>query len=764
MPQPAPQTAPTTPATAPTGPGSTPTVDPRTDPGAAPDPAARAVAEEQATLDAAWARRATVLDELEETLAAARPEDVAARVRVARLRARRSELRQADHGLVFGRVDGDDGSVRHLGRVGLPGATEDDDPLVVDWRAPVARPFYTATPVDPQGLRRRRHVRTDGRRVVGVDDEPLDGSLDDSGLVGEGALLAALDERRTGRMGTAVATLQREQDDVVRADARTPLVVQGGPGTGKTVVALHRVAYLLFAHPHLAERGVLVLGPSMRFLDYIAQVLPALGETAVVSATCDTLVPGVRPTRAEDRDVAELKGRAAWLPALRRFVTSLEPADGPLALVLDGEEYLLPAAQLAAARRAAAGAGSYHRARDRVVDRVHDLLTDAVADRQAELLARAEEGFEDVLGRLDAALARSDDRALHTGATGSDVDGVLSDADLDALRERVAADRGVAAALDAWWPRRVAADELTRLLGDADLLRAHAGPGTGSGLTDADVARVAAEPAGGAAGWASSDVPLLDALAELLGSPADDGAGRDDPRASVDGRDDGTDDEDGVFVAGRAAARRDWTYGHVVVDEAQELSGMQWHMVVRRCPTRSVTAVGDIDQASSAHRQTDWGEAVGDALGDRWRRADLTICYRTPREVMELTGPVLRRAGSRNDPPRAVRSAPVAPWRRATTEDGLPALVADAVTGMAARYEGGTVGVVAPVARLAGLRAALPDGTPAMSATDAKGLEWDGAVVVDPDGIAAEPRGWNGLYVALTRCTQELGQVVVGSL
>lgn len=715
----------------------------------APGPDGRAVTsaieEEQSALDAAWSRRTTVLDDLGATLATARPEDVAGRARIARLRARRAEVRAADHGLVFGRLDGDDGSVRRLGRVGLPGATEDDEPLVVDWRAAVARTFYTATPVDPQGVRRRRHVRTRGPEVVGVDDEPLDGGLDDSGLVGEGALLAALDERRTGRMGTAVATLQREQDDVVRADARTPLVVQGGPGTGKTVVALHRVAYLLFAQPHLAERGVLVLGPSTRFLDYIAQVLPALGETAVVSATCDTLVPGVRPTRTEARDVAELKGRSSWLPTLRRFVAALEPDDGPLALVLDGEEYVLPAAQVAAARRGAAGAGSYHRARDRVTDRVHDLLVDAVADRQAELLARAEEGFEDVLGQVDARLAAADDRALRTGATGSDVDGVLSEADLEALRERVAADRGIGAALDAWWPRRDPAAELARLLHDADLLTAHS-----PGLTAAEVARVVAEPAGGADGWASSDVPLLDALTDLLGDAHETAAATPEQ-----------DHDDGVFVAARAAARRDWTYGHVVVDEAQELSGMQWHMVVRRCPTRSVTAVGDIDQASSAHRQTDWGDAVGDALGDRWRRADLTICYRTPREVMELTVPVLRRAGSRNDPPRAVRSAPVAPWRAEADEGTWPAVVADAVAGMTGRYEGGTVGVVAPTARLAALRGALPDGVPALSATDAKGLEWDAAVVLDPDGIAAEPRGWNGLYVALTRCTQELAQVSV---
>lgn len=718
-----------------------------------------AIRTEQQTLDAAWQRRADLLADLDATLDGARGDDDTSRARLGRLRGRRAELQHAEAGIVFGRIDGDDGTVRHLGRVGLPG-DDGDDPLVLDWRAPAARPFYTATPLDPQGLRHRRHIRTRGPQVVGVDDEPLGEFSDSDGedLVGEGALLAALGERRTGHMGTAVATLQREQDEVVRADARTPLVVQGGPGTGKTVVALHRVAYLLFTYPHLAERGVLVLGPSARFLDYIGQVLPALGETAVVSATCDTLVPGVRPTRPESRDVAEIKGRALWQAALTRYVEALVPDDGDLALVFEGEEYALPAADVAAAKHAARSGGrSYHQARQLVVERLLDLLTDAVAGRQADLLDRAEEGFEDVLGRVDASLARSDDRAVPTGATGSDVDGTFSAADLAALRARVAADSGVAAMLEGWWPTRDAAGELATLLGDAGLLRTVApelSAAEAAAVTEEAAASTRGAPSGGTVGtdptgWTSSDVPLLDALSELLG----DSAGTD-----------GTTAGQGEFLAGRAAVRRDWVYGHVVVDEAQELSPMQWHMVVRRCPTRSVTAVGDIDQAESAHRHTDWADALGDTLGDRWRRSDLTICYRTPREVMDLTVPVLRAAGSRNEPPRAVRASGVEPWSREVPADGLPAAVRSVVDGLQERYDGGTVGVVAPAARVAALTESLagcaPD-VPVLTATEAKGLEWDATIVVDPEGIAAGPRGWNALYVALTRCTQELGRLVV---
>ncbi|WP_255365244.1 ATP-binding domain-containing protein [Cellulosimicrobium sp. I38E] len=712
-------------------------------------PATHAVAEEQQHLDAALARRSQLLAELDAQLALPadpdRPgaEDVVERSRRAGLRRRRTELERAESGLVFGRVDAVDGVTRHVGRVGIAAPDADADPLVLDWRAPGARAFYTATAREPQGLARRRHVRTAGDRVTGVDDEPLAGSArgpdGEDGLVGEGALLAALSERRTGRMGTAVATLQVEQDAIVRAPAEQTLVVQGGPGTGKTVVALHRVAYLLFTHPHLAERGVLLLGPSPRFLEYVAQVLPALGETAVVSATCDTLVPGVAPERGEDRDVAELKGRALWQDVVARYADSLVPDARALTVRLDGEPLTLDAARVGQVLRAArAGGRSVLAARRRAVDLLLDALVDEAAARHAELLERVEEGYEDVLGKLDAGLAARDDRAPTTGARGGDVDGELTEDDLERLRGDLAREAGFAAVVDAWWPVADARAALADLLGDAALLARHAPE-----LSPDEVRRVVGEPAA----LAPSDVPLLDALADALGTPDAPG-------------------EQGEFLTQRASTRRDWVYGHVVVDEAQELSPMQWHMVLRRCPTRSVTAVGDVDQTEAPHRHTDWADVVGPVFGDRWHRADLTICYRTPREVMELVGPVLRAAGSRNAPPRAVRDAGVEPRDvvvpAGTAGAALGTAVAAEVARLAERYDGGSVGVVAPRQRLAHLGAAVR-GVPVLSTSEAKGLEWDAVVVVDPDGIAAEPRGWNGLYVAMTRCTQELARVTVGA-
>jgi hypothetical protein len=683
-----------------------------------------AIAEEQSFLDVATARRDRLAEQLQAELAAeALDETERSRQRV--LRRQFEELSRAQDGLVFGRLDGLDGAVRHVGRVGI--RDDNTDPLVVDWRAPAARPFYTATALDPQGQSRRRHVRTTGNVVVDVDDEPLDGSTA-SELVGEGALLAALDERRTGRMSSAISTLQREQDDIIRAEATGPLIVQGGPGTGKSVVALHRVAYLLFTHRQMADQAVLVLGPSPRFLEYISQVLPALGETAVVSATCDTLVPGIAVGRAESRRLSEIKGRALWQPVLERYTGSLLPHAHEMKLRWEGEFYLISAEAVDRALTSATQGRSYHRARAAFAEQLHHLLADAVADQREALLEKMEEGYEDILARFDRGADR--DHNPEPTSTGSDVDGLLSDEELEELRDRIAADTSIARFIEAWWPTRDPEVALREFLTSSARLGRFAPE-----LSAEEVELVVTEPAP----WAASDIPLLDALAELLGDA-------DNPQPQ------------GEFLAERARGQRGWVYGHIVIDEAQELSEMQWHMVLRRCPSRSITAAGDIDQVEASHRHTSWAQAVNATLGERWTAAQLTICYRTPREVMDLTAAVLEKAGSHNSPPRAVRSSGITPWTLTVTPAELPTAARQAVTDLRHRWAGGTVGVIAPAGRIAELRAALSD-VPVLTATEAKGLEWDATLLVDPRGITVEPRGWNGLYVALTRCTHELGQL-----
>jgi len=270
-------------------------------------------------------------------------------VEVARLTRAVRELRAAEHALCFGRIDGTSGESLHIGRIAL--RSEGRRLLLLDWRADAARPFYAATPASPLGLRRRRHLRLDGRRVVDVSDDILDGSSPTSrDVVGDGPLVAALRRARTGRMREAVATLQAEQDAIVRSPHRGVTVVDGGPGTGKTIVALHRAAYVLYTFPGLAAGGMLVFGPNRRFLDYISEVLPSLGENDVRMATAADLT-GIEPTVAEPDPVARVKGRAELAAALARWVRDQQPRGVPLEFSVGQDEIVLDAELVDGAHR-----------------------------------------------------------------------------------------------------------------------------------------------------------------------------------------------------------------------------------------------------------------------------------------------------------------------------------------------------------------------------------------------------------------------------
>ncbi|CCH31597.1 UvrD-helicase domain-containing protein [Actinosynnema sp. NPDC047251] len=598
----------------------------------------------------------------------------------------RDRLDAVGHGLCFGRLDGPGGTL-YIGRIGL---FDGDDPLLVDWRAPAARPFYTATAAAPEGVRRRRRITTRGRTVVAVDDELLDG-LDGDGLAGDAALLAAVTAGRGERMADIVTTLRAEQDRIVRSEHPGVLVVEGGPGTGKTAVALHRVAYLLYRHRHLLARGVLVVGPSPVFLDYIGQVLPGLGEDHVVTATVADLVPGVVPVPDESAEDAEAKGDARVTDLLAAAVRDrVTIPDGSCEVRFEGHVVRLGAARVRQAADRAWRSGLPHNQARLVFEReVVEALARLLAERMEHvLLTDSGEALDG--GAADGSLSAADLRALAAAGVVVDPDDtgprpLLSEDDLADLRAGLLADRGVRALVAAWWPV----------------------------LTPEEVVGGLFPPR---RGWTLSDVPLLDEAAALLGTGRRDGGGT---------------------VAERAAADRTWTYGHVVVDEAQELSAMAWRMVMRRCPSRSMTVVGDLAQTGSPAGATSWADVLGPHVGDRWRCERLTVNYRTPAEMMAAAAAVLPGI----TPPTSVRSAPTPPWR--VRADDVPAAVAELV----ARQEG-RIAVIAPEP--------LDVPAPVFTPTEAKGLEFDVVIVVDPARVLAAPRGRNDLYVAMTRATRLL--------
>ncbi len=724
-------------------------------------------------------------------------------------------LSAVEQGLCFGRLDLDperpppapldgdeavDGAggaeqdVLYVGRLGLLDPDNDYEPLLVDWRAPAARPYYTATAASPDGVTRRRHIRSRSRRVTAVDDEILD--LEEAaaaassrhghqrqGLTGEAVLLAALSAGRTGRMGDIVATIQGEQDRVIRSSANGVTVVEGGPGTGKTAVALHRAAYLLYTHRRqLAKRGVLVVGPNPTFLRYIEQVLPSLGETSVLLSTVGELYPGLTARRTEPAATAALKGHAEMSKVLSAAVRDRQELPRhPIELVVDGERVVVDRDVV-----------HHARGRARRTRRPHNDAKRTFVREVVDQLARRE---RDRVG-------------TDTSGRGN----LLDRGDLADIRDGLRADPELRRVLDELWPTLSPPQMLAELFTSPRRLRA-----VTRGWSDTDRDRLARDdppPAELLDGgwWSTADAVLLDEVAELLGE--DDTAAREaeerrreadeayaagvleilameedwDPEllrptdvidASVLA--DRSRERSHASAAERAADDRTWTFGHVIVDEAQELSPMAWRVLMRRCPSRSMTLVGDVAQTGARAGAGSWAEVLSPYVAARWRREVLTVNYRTPAEIMAVAADVLHAIEPGRTPPTSVRESGRPPRAIPTAPAGFAAAVvaeARAAVDDVLDAEGaGRVAVLAPAAQVAALAADLGVAAGAeggvdletsvvvSEVADAKGLEFDAVVLADPAGIVEEsPRGLNDLYVALTRATRTLAVVHPGPL
>ena len=725
-----------------------------------------------------------------------------------------SSLEGVEDRLVFGRMDSgadaaaEQGPARsdpvagsgrrhYVGRTGLQDAQHRE--VVLDWRAPLARAFYQATASDPMGIVRRRHIQTRARTVLGVEDELIDvsglgaptdrtaepGGAVSTGLQGEGALIAAMSTARDGRMGDIVATIQAEQDRVVTSDGTGVLVVQGGPGTGKTAVALHRVAYLFYSERTRLERsGVLLVGPSRTFLRYVEQVLPSLGETGVVSTTLADLVPGVRARGAEPAETAEVKSRAVWATILRRAVRDLQRVpDSPRPITVDGTRLeLRPADVHEAVVRARRSGRPHNLARETFVLWLLERLTDQLAS-----------------------------------ATSRDA----SDPDTRAwIREDIRTARDARREINLCWMPTTPVGLLERLWARPALLERLA-PELEARERALLQRAAGAEPT-------PADVPLIDELAELLGPSEDAQAHRARLQArrheelvayaaqAIESQELGGGVVDAEMLADRveapgpsltlaerARADRTWTYGHIVVDEAQELGAMAWRALARRCPVRSFTVVGDLTQYSGPSAPRSWADALA-ALGTRpdpregGRAASpastplhleaLTVCYRTPATIMAAAQEAVTALGrppafpvsSVRDLPDCLRVDDLSRERLQDEDEEVWARALreavheeSAALDRAVGADEGRIAVITPRAdddaaalaadpRLAGALEA-PDGDVlrsrlvVMSPRMSKGLEFDVVVLVDPAVVGRTSPG--DLYVAMTRPTRRLRMV-----
>ena len=724
---------------------------------------------EQDYVTTLYARLDTLLNEAEQQLSDVRSLNVGGnhqarteRDSFARLYQERIvQLQGVGDRLAFGRLEtaaetpGGASVYRYIGRVGL--RDEALHPMLLDWRVPLASAFYQATAATPLGARARRHLSSEGRRVTRIDDEVLDATLlDGDGAAnlhqGEGALLNALTQQRTGQMSDIVSTIQSEQDRIIRSGLNGVLVVQGGPGTGKTAVALHRAAYLLYTHrDRLQNSGVLIVGPSRSFLQYIEAVLPSLGETGVVLASVGQLYPGIEATGEDAPAVAALKGQTFMADLIARAVRSRQrvPEETQYLQVNGDPLRLRPQLIRNAIEHARASGKPHNEARVAFVNHALNALAKAWL---GQLQVRSRSLDDD-----DIPLLREDLRAA------DDVRVALNTAWLPLTPEKLLKDlyarpQWLAELTPAWTPERRAL-----------LLRPR----------DAD--------------FTIADVPLLDEAAEHLGeySAVDQAKKRaadqqrqldvENAEAAIEnmrvkGLVSAEDLADGFAelsdrgtTAERAAHDRTWTYGHVVVDEAQELSPMQWRLLLRRGPRRSFTVVGDIAQAAAAAAARSWQDALKPVLdgsfeADRWRLEELTVNYRTPSQIAAAAETTAIAHGLPITPARSVRASE---WPVETVTD-----VAATIRRDRALENSGTLAVIVVDSAIDAVHAslhaefggALGRGALGLSRPialltpfDSKGLEFDAVIVVDPAAIlAASERGAGALYVAMTRSTQRL--------
>nr|WP_245998888.1 UvrD-helicase domain-containing protein [Corynebacterium gerontici] len=671
-------------------------------------------------------------------------------------------LNLAQIGLVFGRIDVADVPEelidnpvegrpgvdrRYIGRMGLMDREDDYRTLLLDWRAPMARPFYLATTAQPENVELRRHVRTKGTKVTGVHEEVLSGDIaadHRAGVGSETALHEALEAARTGHMNSIVETIQREQDQIIRDEHRGVLVVEGGPGTGKTAVALHRVAYLLYTwREQLAKTGVLILGPNTTFLEYISRVLPELGETGVVLSTVGDLYPGVHATASESVLSREVKGSEEMVVLLDRLVKEYQMLpESDRNVSIDGLELTLTVSMIKAARtRARRSRKPHNQARSMFAEALADQLAHAMRDR--------------------------------IGADPLGGGNLLGAGDLAQLHDDVRASAIFAQLVDEFWPKLEPTQLLRSLLEDASMIERVA--------FDYDEDTHAALLRAPGSAWAASDAALLDELAVRIGVQDPEQQQQEQQQrwreqvaeasealdVLIGSQNTDLDDESDAEIlsahdvvdaetlaerqqvrdqrstAERAAQDHQWAFGHVIIDEAQELSPMEWRMVFRRSPSRWMTIVGDTSQTGNPAGVDDWQETLSPFVDQRFRTHQLSVNYRTPAEIMEVANEILDHFA-----PHAPRAIAL---RRSNEPIHHHPADADALDVAAQLRERD------PDRLTAVITSDDAAGSGIMGVSEIKGLEFDHVVLLHPRSIVeASPQGYQDLYVACTRATQSL--------